>query len=110
MCMKRKFYYDIPTLEANEDGNIVIIHKYSMAPIETFTYGITFDNQYFFRWEYPIFGDDELECDYRIITAERLLDALRKEIDNCEENGVNELVGKFMEAISYIETLENKGE
>ena len=35
MYMKRKYYYDIPTFNADNDGNIIIIHKYSMAPIET---------------------------------------------------------------------------
>lgn len=54
--------------------------------------GIALNNQYFFKWEYPVVVDGEPECDYRLITAERLLDVLRKEIDSCRESGDSELV------------------
>ena len=108
--MKIKYYYDVPNLSEDEDGNVIIIHKYSIAPIEYFTYGITFDKHYFLKWEYPLFGDDELVCDYRLIPVERLLDVISKEIDNCQEHGNNELAEKFMEAKNYIETLEHKKE
>ena len=39
--MVRKYYYDELVYEPDEEGNVIIIHKDSIAPIESFTYGIT---------------------------------------------------------------------
>lgn len=106
--MKREFYYDIPSFSPDKDGNIIFLYKYSMGPIESFKYGVSKDNQYFLDWEYPIFGDDELENDYRIISGERLIRALKNEIDVCILEGNNELVEKFREGITRIETRQRK--
>lgn len=106
--MKVKYYYDIPTFNADEHGNVIIIHKYSVAPIESFTYGITKDNQYFLEWEYPMLGDDELEIDYRIITGDRLLDVLKNEINICRETRNAELVEKYVEAMEKIQAIEDR--
>lgn len=100
--MKRKYYYDIPNFIPDNDGNIVLINKYSVAPIESFTYGITKDNQFFLDWKYPLFGDDELQCDYRIITSDRLLNVLNDEIDLSKKSGNNELVRKYEKAIEIV--------
>lgn len=45
--MKRKFYYDIPSFSPDKDGNIIFMHKYSMAQIESFKYGVSKDNDFF---------------------------------------------------------------
>lgn len=104
--MKQKYYYDTPTFNPDKDGSIILIHKYSIAPIESFTYGITKDNQFFLDWKYPVFGDDELENDYRIITSDRLLKALKNEIALCKQAGNTELVEKYEEAIVKIKTVK----
>lgn len=82
-----KFYYDFPKLTCNENGNIEIFHKYSVAPIEAFTYGITKEREFFLEWEYSIMGDDELETDYRVISKERLIKDISFEIERCNDNG-----------------------
>lgn len=105
--MERKYYYETPTFNPDKDGNIIFIHKYSIAPIESFTYGITKDKQYFLDWKYPVLGDNELENDYRIITSDRLLRALKNEITTCRQSGNIELVEKYEEAIARIEAVEN---
>ena len=106
--MKSIFYYDMPSFNPDKEGNIIFLHKYSMAPIESFKYGISKDNQYFLEWEYPVFGDDELENDYRIISSDRLIKALNNEIKVCKQAGNDELVERFMESIKKIEAIEKR--
>ena len=38
--MKRKFFYDIPTLVPDENGDVVLLNKKSISPLEFFQYGI----------------------------------------------------------------------
>lgn len=97
-----RFLYDIPTLKPDKDGNIVIINKYSVGPIETLTYGITQDNKFYLDWEYPEFNDEELVRDYKIITKERILKALELEIERCKKNGEIQFTQKYEEAKKMI--------
>ena len=99
-----RFFYDIPTLEPDEKGNIEVIHKYSVGPIESLTYGITKNKEFYFEWLYPIFGDEELETDYRIISKERILKVLELEIAECKKNENVKLVEKYEEAKKIIST------
>ena len=95
------FLYDIPTLIPDKDGNIVIINKYSLGPIETLTYGITKDKKFYLDWEYPEFGE-ELVRDYKIISKERILQVLELEIEKCKNNGEMQAVEKYEEAKQLI--------
>lgn len=97
-----RFLYDIPTLESDEDGNIVIINKYSLGPIETLTYGITKDKKFYLDWEYPEFNDEKLARDYKIISKERILKALDSEIQRCKKNGDIQFIKKYEEAKQLI--------
>lgn len=101
-----KFFYKDPCFEYNSDGNMEIIHKYCVGPIEVFIYGITKNKEFYFDWTFPEFypDDSELERDYRIITKKRMLKALNVEIDTCEKEGNSELVEKYKLAIEMIET------
>lgn len=74
------FYYDIPSFRRDKEENIIFLHKYSMELIESFKYRISKENQHLFECEYPVFGDDELENDYRTILNDRLIKALNNEI------------------------------
>ena len=100
--MVRKYYYDEPVFEPDEEGNIIIIHKYSIAPIESFTYGITKDKQFFLDWRYSLLGDDELERDYRIITKERLLNTLKNEIVILKNEGNTKLAMEYEKAYDLV--------
>ena len=91
--MKRKFFYDIPTLVPDENGDVVLLNKKSISPLEFFQYGINKYGKYYLKWDYPMLGDDELESDYREISKERIKNDLRNETidfavfisDLCEE-------------------------
>ena len=78
--MERKFVYNDITLKPDEDNNIVLLSKKSIAPLEVFQYGINSEGKYYLRWDYPLLGDYELETDYREITQERILE----DLNNCE--------------------------
>ena len=96
-----RFIYDIPTLKPDKDGNIVIINKFSLGPIETLTYGITKDKEFYLDWEYPEFGE-ELVRDYRIISKERILQAVELEIERCKNDGEIQFIEKYEEAKELI--------
>ncbi len=89
----QKFFYRKPQFEPDEDGNIVIISKYSVGPIESICYGINKNGEYYFEWLYPEFwpGDEELEKDYRIIDEEEIIKAVKSELIVCREAGNNEM-------------------
>lgn len=100
--MERKFVYNDITLKPDEDNNIVLLSKKSIAPLEVFQYGINSEGKYYLRWDYPLLGDYELETDYREITQERILEDLNNELIICERNGEMRVVENIMKAIHYI--------
>jgi len=100
-----RFLYGIPTLRQDLEGNIVIIHKYSLAPIETLTYGITKDKEFYLDWEYSELNDEELVSDYRIISKERILKVLDLEIERCKKINEIQFIEKYEEAKKLIISL-----
>ena len=101
--MKRKFFYDIPTMVPDENGDVVLLNKKSISPLEFFQYGINKYGKYYLKWDYPMLGDDELESDYREISKERLKNDLRNEFKICIEEENVEIAEKIEEALNYIE-------
>lgn len=103
--MNGKFYYKDPCFKYNSKGNMEIIYKYCMGPIEVLIYGITKNKEFYFDWTFPEFypGDSELERDYKIISKERLLEAINIEIAICEKEENNELAEKYRWAVEMIE-------
>ena len=100
--MKRKFFYDIPTLVPDENGDVVLLNKKSISPLEFFQYGINKYGKYYLKWDYPMLGDDELESDYREISKERIKNDLRNEFKICIEEENFEIAEKIEEALNYI--------
>jgi len=100
-----KFFYNNPCFEYNSDGNMEIIHKYSVGPIEVLIYGITQNKEFYFDWTFPEFypDDSELVRDYRIISKERMLKAINEEIETCKKNKNFEMAEKYINAKKYIE-------
>ena len=89
----QKFFYTKPQLEPDADGNIVIISKASVGPIESVCYGINKAGEYYFRWVYPEFwpGDEELETEYRIIAEDEMIKAVKNELSVCQKAGNKEM-------------------
>jgi hypothetical protein len=100
-----KFFYKNPCFEYNSDGNMEIIHKHCVGPMEVLIYGITKNKDFYFDWTFPEFypNDSEMERDYRIISKERLLEAINIEINTCEKEGNNELSEKYRLAVEMIQ-------
>ncbi|MFA9379364.1 MAG: hypothetical protein ACERKZ_21860 [Lachnotalea sp.] len=100
-----KFYYKNPCFEFNSNGNIEIIHKRCVGPIEVIIYGITKNKEFYFDWTYPEFypDDSELARDYRVISKEEMIEEINVEIAICEKEGNTELIKKYKEAIEIIE-------
>lgn len=103
-----KFYYEIPNFKYDTNGNMVIIKKLCFGPIEAIIYGITQDKKFYFDWTYPEFypSDSELEQEYRFITKEEILEAIKIEISICEKEGETELVEQYIKAINMIQSDE----
>lgn len=99
-----KFFYKNPCFEYNSEGNMEIIHKYCVGPIEVLIYGITKNKEFYFDWTFPEFypDDSELERDYRIISKERMLKAIGQEIDACEKEKNINLAEKYKMAVEMI--------
>ena len=99
-----QFIYDIPKFEYDEKGNMVIIRKRCLGPIEVIIYGITREGEFYFDWIFPKFypDDSELERDYRIISKEEILEEINVEIDICKKEGRKELVEKYIQAVNII--------
>ncbi len=91
-----KFFYKDPCFQYNSKGNMEIIYKYCYGPIEVLIYGITKKKEFYF-------GDSELEREYKIISKERLLEAVNIEIAACEKEENNELAEKYRLAVEMIE-------
>ena len=92
-----RFFYNLPSFTENADGNREIINKRCVGPIEVIIYGITKDNEYYFDWTYPEFypDDSELERSYKIITKQKILDALDLEIEVCRNNNCKKLIEEY---------------
>ena len=101
--MKRKFFYNIPENVPDKSGNIVLMEKNSASPLEFFQYGINQSGKFYLRWDYSLFGDDELECDYREISKERIMNDLIYELNICRQEGNDNIAAKITEFLSYIE-------
>lgn len=101
-----RFFYELPSLNYNEDGNMEIIHKYCVGPIEIQIYGINQNKEFYFDWTYPEFypDDTELERDYRVVSKERILKAINLEIEKCLEEENIKLAEKYKNAIEMIES------
>ena len=59
------------------------------------------DKKFFLDWEYPEFGE-ELVRDYRIISKERILQALELEIERCKNDGEIQFIEKYEEPKALI--------
>ena len=101
--MKRKFFYDIPTFIPDKNGNIVLMEKKSVSPIEYFQYGINQNGKFYLQWDYPMLGDDELESDYREISKERIKNDLENEMNICNQEENVKIAEKIAEALEFIE-------
>ena len=104
--LKRKFFYDIPTFIPDENGNIILLQKKSVSPIEIFQYGISQNGKFYLLWDYPLLGDDELESDYREISKERIMNDLGIELNICDKEGNLEIVVKISEALEFIKKIK----
>lgn len=101
----RKFFYKEPSFKYDIDGNMEIINKMCVGPIEVIIYGINKDGKFYFDWTYPDFypDDSELEREYKIISKEEMIEKIKIEISICEKEGNNDLVQKYYKAIEMIE-------
>ena len=70
--------------------------------MQVLIYGITKNKDFYFDWTFPEFypNDSEMERDYRIISKERLLEAINIEIADCQNKFDND---KY----EFLELLEN---
>jgi len=100
-----KFFYKNPCFEYNSDGNMEIIYKYCVDPMEVLIYGITKNKEFYFDWTFPEFypDDSEMEREYTIISKERMLNAIKIEIDTCKKEGNIELGEQYKRAVEMIE-------
>lgn len=101
-----KFFYKKPSLEYDSHGNMEIINKRCVGPIEVIIYGITKNKEFYFDWTYPEFypDDSELERDYRIISKEEMIEEINVEINICKNQGNNELAEIYEYAIKMIKS------
>ena len=83
----KNFYHCMPAKTLNKNGERAIIRYYCFGPIEAFEYGITQNGDYYLKYTYAPLGEDEIECDYKIISAEKMLAVINQEILLCENNG-----------------------
>lgn len=83
----KNFYHCMPAKIPNENGERPIIRYHCFGPIEALEYGITQNGDYYLKYTYALLGEDELECDYQIISGEKMLAAVNQEILLCERNG-----------------------
>ena len=99
-----KFYYKSPNFKDDDNGNMEIMNKPCVGPIEVIIYGITKDKKFYFDLTYPEFypNGSELKRDYRFITKEEMIEEIKREITICEKEGNLELVEKYLDAINMI--------
>lgn len=100
-----KFFYKEPCFKYNNDGNMEIINKRCVGPIEVIIYGINQNKEFYFDWTFPEFypDDSELEREYKIISKKEMIEEINVEIAICEKEENVKMVEKYKEAIRMIE-------
>ncbi len=100
----QKFYYKTPNFEYDSDGNMEIIYKRSVGPIEVIIYGINKNKEFYFDWTFPEFypDDSELEREYKLISKQEMIEEINVEILLCEKEENDEMVGIYREALEMI--------
>ncbi len=82
--------HTLPEKEFDQEGNRRIIVNVCFGPLETLTYGITKDNQYYYKYEVlepEIFAD----VFFRYIEKQEMLEAINEEIQLCKEYHAEEM-------------------
>ena len=90
-----RVHYSNPNLTPDKDGNIVLIHRASFAPLEYYEWGINFEKQFYecYHWCEDDFFEDSSY--YKIISKEEMIKELDNLIAFLSEKGFTEEVSKY---------------
>ena len=90
-----RWNYEKPDLSPNKEGNIVLISKKSVGPLELFEWGLDHNNIPYelYQWLENDFFDDSSFC--RTITKEELLKQIDIVISLFGKNGLSDWVDLY---------------
>lgn len=96
------WHYGKPNLLPNKNGDIVLVHRYSFGPVETWEWGIDKDGSYYedYKW---LENDLYEEENYReIITKEQMLKVIDDFQKMFNSHKLKEYVKEYDIVVKYI--------
>ena len=97
-----RWHYLQPELRPNQEGNIVIIHKSSVAPAEIYEWGMNAEKQAYkrYRWCEDDFYEDSSYCN--IISINKLVEEIERVIDLFVKNDFVDFANEYQNIKSKI--------
>lgn len=97
-----RWFYSIPDLVPDNNGNIVLISKRSFGPLEVYEWGIDADKNAYelYKWLENDFYEDESYC--QNIEREKLLEQIHSVISLFRNNSLPEWADFYEKVIPYL--------
>ena len=97
-----RWHYLLPDLRPNQDGNIVIIHKSSVAPAEIYEWGIDAEKHAYerYRWCEDDFYEDSNYCNS--ISIKELVEEIDRVMDLFVKNNFVDFANEYQNIKSKI--------
>ena len=97
-----KWVYSYPEVKPDEEGNIVLISKYSFGPLEGYEWGITPDKQPYeqYKWIENDLYENTNYC--KDITVQELVSQIESQKELLEENDNPEWVKAFDSILEWV--------
>ena len=102
------WHYFQPDLRPNQEGNIVIIHKSSVAPAEIYEWGMNAEKQAYerYRWCEDDFYEDSSYCNS--ISIDKLVEEIDRVIDLFVKNDFADFANEYQNIKSIITAEDNE--
>lgn len=103
-----RWHYLLPDLRPNQEENIVIIHKSSVAPAELYEWGINAEKQAYerYRWCEDDFYEDSSYCNS--ISINKLVEEIDRVIDLFVKNDFADFANEYQNIKSIITAEDNE--